>query len=136
MPTVLVIDRDSAGRAFCRAALEPHRINVVEAASLYEAIRAIRIAHPDLIVLDVLPAGSSGWRLAAELLDEPAAGEVPMVLMAMPAKLGTAELLDRGLAGRYGWPGDAGALASAVLDRLGDGEPSGSQSLPAETVLV
>jgi CheY-like chemotaxis protein len=136
---VLVVDRDAATSAFCRAALEPHSIDVIEAPNRLEAIRRIRMDRPDVIVVDVLAGGTSRWHVAADLLDEPAAREVPMILVAMPRKHGERErerLLDQGAGGNIARPPDTAALASAVLDRLETGRTADRATLPAETVLV
>jgi two-component system KDP operon response regulator KdpE len=56
--TILVVDDDVQLRRFLRTTLAGHGHSVVEAASVAEALDAIRRVHPDVVLLDLgLPDG-------------------------------------------------------------------------------
>ena len=79
--TVLVVDDDAPLRALCCAALGEAGFRVLEAADGAEALELIARDRPDLILLDVMMPRLSGWAVAAELLAEPATGEIPIVFI-------------------------------------------------------
>jgi CheY-like chemotaxis protein len=133
--TVLVVDDDAPLRALCRAALGEAGFRVLEAADGAEALELIARDRPDLILLDVMMPRLSGWAVAAELLAEPATGEIPIVFIS-----GRREAADRLRAqelrasGYVTKPFDADGLAatvSTVLDEIDRGE---RKSALAETL--
>ena len=120
-------------RALCRAALEPHGIAVVEAADGLEAIEHDRRERPDLILLDVLLPGLSGWEVAAILLREPAADNVPIVFIsALSGRADRQRGLELGARDYLGKPVDPAALASTVLAHLKCADEANPDILPAE----
>jgi CheY-like chemotaxis protein len=133
--TVLVVDDDAPLRALCCAALGEAGFRVLEAADGAEALELITRDRPDLILLDVMMPRLSGWAVAAELLAEPATGEIPIVFIS-----GRREAVDRLRAqelrasGYVTKPFDPGGLAttvSTVLDEIDRGE---RESALAETL--
>jgi DNA-binding response OmpR family regulator len=133
-PTVLVVDDHAPLRALCRAALEPHGIAIVEAADGPEAIEQVRRERPDLILLDIMLPGLSGWEVAALLLREHAADQVPIVFVsALTGHADRQRGLDLGARDYIGKPVDPAALASTVLAHLECADEGNPDVLPAET---
>jgi DNA-binding response OmpR family regulator len=132
--TVLVVDDHAPLRTFCRAALEPYGITIVEAADGTEAIEQVRRERPDLILLDIMLPGLSGWEVAAILLREHAADRIPIIFVsALTAHADRQRGLELGARDYLGKPVDPAALAATVLTHLEDGDKAHSEVLPAET---
>jgi CheY-like chemotaxis protein len=132
--TVIVVDDHAAVRMLCRIGLEAVGIGVTEAADGVEAVEQIRRDPPDLILLDIMLPRMSGWEVAAELTQDPATNEIPIVFIS--ALTGSSErrrAFDVGAFDYVTKPLDPDALAKTVidlLDRIGRGDRG---SLLAET---
>ena len=63
LPKVLVVDDDTAVRAFFRAALKPVSSHVAEAADAAQALESIESGDFDIVICDVYMPGSSGLDL-------------------------------------------------------------------------
>lgn len=124
--TVLVVDDQMPMRLQCRLALEAAGMRVTEAEDGVEALESIRRDPPDLILLDIMLPGLSGWEVASELLHEPSTDRIPIVFIS--ALSGTAERRQAADLGAFRYltkPIDPAALAatvSGVLDRIERGE--------------
>ena len=75
---VLVVDEEAPIRLLCRVNLEAEKMEVLEAA---------RRERPDVILLDVMMPGLDGWRVAEELLEDPATSSIPIVFLTARAEL-------------------------------------------------
>jgi DNA-binding response OmpR family regulator len=126
MPRVLVIDDEAPIRLLCRVNLEAEGIEVVEAADGPSGLAAAREARPDVILLDVMMPGLDGWRVAEELLDDPATSSIPIIFLTARAELrDRARGLDLGGLDYITKPFDPTGLAplvSDLLDRVERGE--------------
>lgn len=83
-PAILVVDDDSDMRGYMRRCLRSVAARVVEAADGAEALEIVRSAGPgafDLIIADVMMPGLDGLTLRKTLLDEPALGAPPVLLV-------------------------------------------------------
>jgi two-component system response regulator FixJ len=65
----LVVDDDAGFRAFAEALLERAGLTVELAADGSAALEAVRLAEPDLVLLDVCLPGASGYEVFRELRD-------------------------------------------------------------------
>ncbi len=65
--TVLVVDDDAGVRSFIADALAGEGYRVVEAPDGPAALRAVSVAAPDLILLDVQLPGIDGWDVLRQL---------------------------------------------------------------------
>jgi signal transduction histidine kinase/CheY-like chemotaxis protein/HAMP domain-containing protein len=82
---VLVIDDDDDFRIVIRRHLERAGYHVLDANSGAEGLRMAREAHPDVITLDLMMPGMSGWELLARLSDDPELRSIPVMIISAVA---------------------------------------------------
>jgi putative two-component system response regulator len=80
-PLVLIVEDNAANRQLMRKLLEMQGYDVACAADADNAEDAIRRRQPDLILLDVLMPGRSGYELCRQLKSDPAMRLVPIVII-------------------------------------------------------
>ncbi len=78
---VLVVDDDAGGRRLTRATLKKAGFDVSEAEDGQQALDAMRVALPDLVLMDVSMPVMDGFAACAELRKLPGGGRVPVVMM-------------------------------------------------------
>lgn len=81
--TLLVVDDEPNIRALLRVELEAAGYKVHEAAEGLEAIRQVKQMPPDLILLDVMMPGMSGFEVAAVLRSTPEANKIPIIILSI-----------------------------------------------------
>ena len=81
--TILVVDDETNIRALLRLELEAVGYSVREAADGLQAIRQVKQAPPDLILLDVMMPGMSGFEVAAVLRSMPEANKIPIIILSI-----------------------------------------------------
>ena len=79
--TILVVDDQSANVRVVGALVEPPGYTVVPASSGPEALAAIAVQRPDLILLDMMMPGMDGFELLAALRQQPTLKSVPAVFL-------------------------------------------------------
>jgi DNA-binding response OmpR family regulator len=84
---VLVIDDEAPIRLLCRVNLEAEGMTVLEAPDGPTGVDAVREGSPDVVLLDVMMPGLDGWRVAEQLLEDPATAHVPIVFLTARADL-------------------------------------------------
>jgi len=84
---VLIVDDEAPIRLLCRVNLEAERMEVLEAGDGPSGLEAARKERPDVILLDVMMPGLDGWRVAEELLEDPATSSIPIVFLTARAEL-------------------------------------------------
>jgi DNA-binding response OmpR family regulator len=84
---VLVIDDEAPIRLLCRVNLEAEGMEVAEAPDGPSGLDAARTESPDVILLDVMMPGLDGWRVAEQLLEDPATAGIPVVFLTARADL-------------------------------------------------
>ena len=62
-------------------------MEVLEAGDGPTGLEMARKEHPDVILLDVMMPGLDGWRVAEELLEDPATSSIPIVFLTARAEL-------------------------------------------------
>lgn len=87
MTRVLVIDDEAPIRLLCRVNLEAEGMKVLEAPDGPGGLEAARREAPDVILLDVMMPGLDGWKVAEDLLAEPATSRIPIVFLTARADL-------------------------------------------------
>jgi len=80
-PDILVVDDDHCLNGFVRTVLTHCGYRARAAFDGIEAERAIAVARPDLIVLDVRMPRRNGWEVLAELRRCEATRELPVLLL-------------------------------------------------------
>jgi DNA-binding response OmpR family regulator len=84
---VLIVDDEAPIRLLCRVNLEAEKMEVLEAGDGPSGLEAARKERPDVILLDVMMPGLDGWRVAEELLEDPATSSIPIVFLTARAEL-------------------------------------------------
>jgi DNA-binding response OmpR family regulator len=85
--TVLVVDDDRPLRTLCRATLEEAGFRVLEAADGEQALASVHDEHPDLILLDIMMPGISGWEVTSTLLADRSTDRIPIIFMTARSEL-------------------------------------------------
>ncbi len=80
---ILVIDDDPSIRSLLRQELEAKGYNVREAVNGQDAIAKVRESRPDLITLDIVMEGISGYDVAAVLKSDPATLDIPIIIVSV-----------------------------------------------------
>ncbi len=84
---VLIVDDEAPIRLLCRVNLEAEQMQVLEAGDGPTGLETARREKPDVILLDVMMPGLDGWRVAEELLEDPATSSIPIVFLTARAEL-------------------------------------------------
>jgi DNA-binding response OmpR family regulator len=87
MTTVLVVDDEAPIRLLCRVNLEAENMTVLEAADGDKGLELARAEHPDVILLDVMMPGRSGWEVAEELLTDEDTNGIPIIFLTARAEV-------------------------------------------------
>ena len=69
-PTVLIADDDLEILTMVRTLLRRRDVKLLEASDGEEAMRLIRDNQPDLVVLDVMMPGQSGWEICKAIRED------------------------------------------------------------------
>ncbi|MBI2392549.1 MAG: response regulator [Deltaproteobacteria bacterium] len=80
---ILVVDDDKNLRELVRQQLTERGYTVRQAEDGQEAIREVRNRRPDLIILDVMMPGISGFDVAAVLKSDPGTRNVPIIILSI-----------------------------------------------------
>jgi DNA-binding response OmpR family regulator len=113
--TVLVVDDHRPLRALCRAGLEEAGFRVLEARDGQEALESVRADPPDLILLDIMMPGISGWEVVSALLADRSTDQIPIVFIS--ARTEVTDRLRAFELGAHGYltkPFDPAVLAETV----------------------
>jgi DNA-binding response OmpR family regulator len=87
MTTVLVVDDEAPIRLLCRVNLEAEGMTVLEAADGDKGLELARNERPDVVLLDVMMPGRSGWEVAEELLADESTSEIPIIFLTARAEI-------------------------------------------------
>ena len=78
---ILVVDDDRNVRELLRQQLNDRGFSVREAADGYEAVKQVRSVRPDLVILDIMMPGISGYDVAAILKSDPDTEDIPILIL-------------------------------------------------------
>ncbi len=81
--TILVVDDDAHIRELLRQALELEGYIVQEAGNGMDAINQVKVARPDLIILDVMMPQINGFDVAAVLKNDPRSMGIPIIMLSI-----------------------------------------------------
>jgi DNA-binding response OmpR family regulator len=85
--TVLVVDDEAPIRLLCRVNLEAEGMTVLEAAEGETGLELARSQLPDVVLLDVMMPGRSGWEVAEELLADDVTSGIPIIFLTARAEI-------------------------------------------------
>jgi two-component system, chemotaxis family, response regulator PixH len=80
MGTALVVDDSLTEQKIITSCLEKEGINVLIASSGEEALEKVKKTRPDVIVLDVVLPGRSGFEICRELKAEASTSTIPIII--------------------------------------------------------
>ena len=79
---ILLVDDDQDLRDSLQIILEKNGFSVRTAANGHEALEALKIKRPDLMILDIMmTTDTEGFDLAYELKKKPGYGNIPIILL-------------------------------------------------------
>lgn len=78
---VLIIDDDDAIRGLIADVLKQHRYVVAEAGDGIEALHEAHAHRPDLIILDLMLPGMTGWEFRFAQKQDPGLANVPVIVI-------------------------------------------------------
>lgn len=81
MPKILVVDDEANIRKLVKANLAADGYGVLVASSGEEALRLAQTEHPDLVLLDLMMSGMSGWDVLMAIRTSPKLRKIPVVIM-------------------------------------------------------
>ncbi len=79
VPAVLIVDDEEASRYVCRQMFRGKQYRIIESGALEAAERA-RFERPELIILDLMMPGRTGFEVLDELKANPDTREIPVVI--------------------------------------------------------
>ncbi len=79
--TVLVVDDEESNRDWLQQVLEPAGFSVILASGGQEAIKIARSAMPDLVMLDLMMPGVTGFDVVEALRDEESTRGIPIMVL-------------------------------------------------------
>jgi DNA-binding response OmpR family regulator len=112
---VLLVEDEAPLRAILHQNLARRGIDVTDAGSVAEALAAIRLMPPDLILLDINLPDRSGWDVLRELR---ATGKVPPTVVVSAVQVPPAKLREFGIAAFLPKPFPIDALVRLVTGEL------------------
>jgi CheY-like chemotaxis protein len=77
--TILVVDDDETSRYVCRQMFRGTKYRIIESGGLEAAERA-RFERPELIILDLMMPGRTGFEALEQLKAEPGTREIPVII--------------------------------------------------------
>jgi CheY-like chemotaxis protein len=81
MAKILIVDDEPAIRFLITATLEDEGYELYEAADGREAATLVGDVHPDLIIMDVMMPGLTGYELCARLKQDPATQGIVIIML-------------------------------------------------------
>jgi DNA-binding response OmpR family regulator len=121
-----VVDDHGPLRALCRIGLEDAGFRVLEAGDGEEALACVRGEHPDVILLDIMMPGISGWEVTSALLADRSTDQIPIIFISARSELSDRmRAFELGAHGYLTKPFDPAVLAetvATVLDQIERGE--------------
>jgi CheY-like chemotaxis protein len=78
---ILIVDDSKESQKFLSAILEDHGYRYEMANNGKEAMEAVKAAHPDLILLDIMMPGKSGIFVFKDLKKDPSLVNIPVIFI-------------------------------------------------------
>lgn len=79
--TVLIVDDEYAGRETLQSVLEGEGYNLIMAENGPQAIEKAKSVLPDVILLDVMMPGMTGFEVCERIRNDPLVAEIPIIIL-------------------------------------------------------
>jgi diguanylate cyclase (GGDEF)-like protein/PAS domain S-box-containing protein len=79
--TILIVDDEVHNRTLLEALLRPEGYLTVTASNGIDALEAVRLQKPDLILLDLMMQGMNGYEVTAILKSDTATSSIPVIMV-------------------------------------------------------
>lgn len=79
--TILVVDDSPTDRMAISEVVRSFGYLTIEAGSAEEAFAAIHVHHPDLVLMDVVMPGPSGYEATRKMSKDPAFSKIPVIIV-------------------------------------------------------
>jgi two-component system phosphate regulon response regulator PhoB len=86
MRTLLIADDESGIRSLVKMTLQRKQYEILEASDGEEALALARKHHPELVLLDVMMPGLTGFEVCRALKDDPATADATVVMLSAKAQ--------------------------------------------------
>ncbi len=80
-PVILIADDDPDLRRLVRMYLESSEYTIIEANSGHDALEKILVEAPDLVILDVMMPGMTGWEILRYMRTKPAYAGIAVLML-------------------------------------------------------
>lgn len=81
LPVILIADDDPDLRALVRMYLETSEYGIIEANSGDDALEKILVERPDIVILDVMMPGMTGWEILRYLRMKPDYADTGVIML-------------------------------------------------------
>jgi len=78
---ILLVDDEEEALVHLKKILERAKFNVITTTKGIEALNLAKLHHPDLIILDVFLPDLEGDEVAAQLAEDPACADIPIIFL-------------------------------------------------------
>ena len=96
MPKILLVEDDKFLSALLKTRLEKEKYTVIPAHDGPEALKLLREEKPDLILLDIILPGKSGFEVLEEIQSDPQLSDKKSIPVVVISNLGQETDLERG----------------------------------------
>jgi len=79
--TILIVDDEYSGRETLQSVLEGEGYNLVMAENGPQAIEKAKSIFPDVILLDVMMPGMTGFEVCEQIRNDPQVAEIPIIIL-------------------------------------------------------
>jgi putative two-component system response regulator len=79
--TVLIVDDEYSGRETLQSVLEGEGYNLIMAENGLQAIEKAKAHQPDVILLDVMMPGMTGFEVCERIRSDPQVAEIPIIIL-------------------------------------------------------
>lgn len=79
--TVLIVDDEYSGRQTLESVLDGDGYNIEMAENGFEALEKVRAIQPDVILLDIMMPGMTGFEVCEKIRSDPHVAEIPIIVL-------------------------------------------------------
>jgi DNA-binding response OmpR family regulator len=90
-PTILVVDDEPDIIKLIEISLRMARFETITATGGAEALVAVQTRRPDLVLLDIMMPGMSGYEVCQRIKEDPDLSSIPVVFLTAKGQRGDAE---------------------------------------------